>query len=272
MENDTTLYRGQLRPYWLPCNQSCQPPVLVLQIPVPVSQFATSANENATNQRRTYKKELYKGQKNSKSEKQKCRDRLRKQKFIENKIACSVMPFHELSDEEFRTSAPCKLYTREERLRVQHIALRATTIHLQKENEEQKFLIMSLRKRLSEETEKLQKSVDCERKNAHLPQLRISELKEQNEKLQNHLSTMITSNSLLKQELTTKNLVKNCLKVNFLTEVLKCRKSGKGLCHSILDLTMKRRTPMQTIGNVEALNTIIRALAPQKELCVLSTE
>ena len=87
--NFDDLYRGQFSPYWLPRRhyQSSQPAILVVQVPVPVTLKNNEFDQ--PNVMHNYKATL-------------TRDRLRMQRFSENKDTCSALPFFQLDDAQMK--------------------------------------------------------------------------------------------------------------------------------------------------------------------------
>ena len=82
------VYGEQLRPYWLPSNQPSQPPVLVVQVPVPVRM-----ENNFDPDQPTVIQKL-------KSRSQRNKDFNRRQTFLEKKSVCAILPFYELEGQD----------------------------------------------------------------------------------------------------------------------------------------------------------------------------
>ena len=80
---------GQFRPYWLPHNQPGQPPVLVVQVPVPVR-----SDNNC------YDPDKPTVMQKSNSRAQRNRDSKWRQSFMEKKSVCAIMPFHGLEGQD----------------------------------------------------------------------------------------------------------------------------------------------------------------------------
>ena len=83
------LYGGQFRPYWLPSNQPSQPPVLVVQIQLPVRMENNCVDPDQP----TVIQKL-------KSRVQRSRDFNRRQTFLEKKSVFAILPFYELEGQD----------------------------------------------------------------------------------------------------------------------------------------------------------------------------
>ena len=83
------FYGGQFRPYWLPHNQQNQPPVLVVQVPVPVRMENNCVDPD---QPIVIQK--------LKSRAQRSRNFKRRQTFLEKKSVCAILPFYELEEQD----------------------------------------------------------------------------------------------------------------------------------------------------------------------------
>ena len=83
------FYSGQFRPYWLPYKLPGQPPVLVVQVPVPMRMDSNC-----------FALEKQAGMQTSKSRAQRNRDLKRRQSFQERKTICAQMPFYGLERQE----------------------------------------------------------------------------------------------------------------------------------------------------------------------------
>ena len=86
-------FSGQFRPYWLPYLQPGRPPVLVVQVPVPIRMDNKCAN-------------LWEPTKSveakAKSRAQRNRDFKRSQAFREKKSVCAILPFYELDGQDLK--------------------------------------------------------------------------------------------------------------------------------------------------------------------------
>ena len=80
---------GQFRPYWLPYKLPGQPPVLIVQVPVPMRMDSNC-----------FAPVKQAGMQTSKSRAQRNRDLKRRQSFQERKTICAQMPFYGLERQE----------------------------------------------------------------------------------------------------------------------------------------------------------------------------
>ena len=83
-------YSEQFRPYWLPNNQPGQPPVIVVQVPLPV-RMENNCFDSDIKPTLIHR---------SKSRAQRNRDFKRRQTFLEKKSVCAIMPFYELEGQD----------------------------------------------------------------------------------------------------------------------------------------------------------------------------
>ena len=105
--------RGRFSPFYAPCNAGFRaPPVFVIHVPAPVQQVHTGCcSHKMNNYARSYKTSNS-VQKKAKRASKHLRDRLRREKFLEQKVISVAFPFSELTDEEMTDALPCQDMTR----------------------------------------------------------------------------------------------------------------------------------------------------------------
>ena len=105
--------RGHFSPFYAPYNARFRaPPVFVIHVPAPVQQVHTGCCiQNMNNYAQSYKTSNS-VQKKAKRESKQLRDRLRREKFLEQKSISLAFPFSELTDEEMTNALSCQDMTR----------------------------------------------------------------------------------------------------------------------------------------------------------------
>ena len=100
-------------PFYAPYNAGFRaPPVFVIHVPAPVQQVHTGCYcQNINNHVRTYKTTNSTEKKAKRTSKQ-LRDRLRREKFLEQKSISVDFPFSGLTDEEMANALSCEDMTR----------------------------------------------------------------------------------------------------------------------------------------------------------------
>ena len=92
---NTSVYQGHLRQYWQPYHRLYRQPVYVVKVPVPVRRVSADAIPTHRMDNQTFYAK-------SRSMATRIRDKLKKQKIIENKNVCSGLPFFGLKEDELR--------------------------------------------------------------------------------------------------------------------------------------------------------------------------
>ena len=107
--------KGRFSPLYAPyiCNAGFRaPPVFVIHVPAPVQQVHTGCcSQNMNNFVRTYKT-TNSAQKKAKRASKQLRDKLRREKFLEQKSISVDFPFSGLTDEEMANALSCEDMTR----------------------------------------------------------------------------------------------------------------------------------------------------------------
>ena len=137
---------GRFSPFYAPYNAGFRaPPVFVVHVPAPVQQAHIGCcSQNMNNYVRTYKNT------NSAEKKAKqLRDRLRREKFLEQKNISVAFPFSELTDEEMTNALSC-----EDMARLSEAM--ETIANLEKENKMLKDSVEVLRTELNNEKSMLE--------------------------------------------------------------------------------------------------------------------
>ena len=101
--------RGCFSPFYAPYNAGFRaPPVFVIHFPAPVQQVHTGCcSQDMNNYARSYKTSNSVQKKAKRASKQ-LRDRLRREKFLEQKFISVTFPFSELTDEEMTNALSCQ--------------------------------------------------------------------------------------------------------------------------------------------------------------------
>ena len=101
--------RGRFSPFYTPYNAGFRAPsVFVVHVPAPVQQVHTGCcSQNINNYARTYKT-TNSAQKKAKRASKQLRDRLRREKFLEQQSISVDFPFSGLTDEEMANALSCE--------------------------------------------------------------------------------------------------------------------------------------------------------------------